>query len=311
MRAIVIGATGALGFAICERLRARDAKVLAIHRKPSAPLLGRLARMGCETLRCDIRKPGPLATLARPDTALVATPILTTSGPALRALPSGAFARCVVFSSNNVGLATGCERYAAIADEEAALAAHGLDHTLIRPTMIYGHAGDGNLSRVMRLAQRLPIVPVPAYGRVRCQPIHVDDLADLAVEALSSKAMPQRVVAAGPEPLTMDELMRKVARAAGPARAVLPVPLWTLRLGARVLPLPLDRAQLARARKDRVPDCLPPIPGWHPRISIEEGLARLARVLDGARSAPHMSQAYRPAPGGFHVGPTGHSVRHR
>ncbi len=311
MRTIVVGATGALGFEICQRLRARGRKVLAIHRKPSSPLLGPLERLGCETLRCDIRKPGALAALARQDSDLILTPILTTSGPALRALPPAAISRAVLFSSNNVALGANCALYAGIRAEEAALEQHGCDHVIVRPTMIYGHPNDGNLSRVMRLARRYPIVPVPGYGQVRCQPIHIDDLADLAVEALTSAAMPGTVVAAGPAPLTMDTLMHKIARAAGPARIVLPVPLWMLRLAARFVHLPLDAAQLSRARKDRIQADVPDVPGWHPQVSIDEGLNRLARALDGARSRPHMDQAYRQASGGFHVGHTGHSVRHR
>ena len=40
----------------------------------------------------------------------------------------------------------------------------GLDWTILRPTMIYGAAGDRNLSRLLRLLSRSPVLPVPATG---------------------------------------------------------------------------------------------------------------------------------------------------
>ena len=41
----------------------------------------------------------------------------------------------------------------------------GLDWTILRPTMIYGAAGDRNLSRLLRLLSRAPVLPVPGGGQ--------------------------------------------------------------------------------------------------------------------------------------------------
>ena len=54
----------------------------------------------------------------------------------------------------------------------------GLDWTILRPTMIYGAAGDRNLSRLLRLLSRTAVLPVPGNGKCLHQPVHVADVAD-------------------------------------------------------------------------------------------------------------------------------------
>lgn len=60
--------------------------------------------------------------------------------------------------------------------------------TILRPTMIYGDAGDRNLSRLVRFVARSPVVPLPGGGRALVQPVHVDDLGSAAADALLCEA---------------------------------------------------------------------------------------------------------------------------
>ena len=64
---------------------------------------------------------------------------------------------------------------------------------VIRPTMIYGEIGlykDQNLSTILRMLRRFPLIPIPSDTGMR-QPIHVSQLAavayHLALESISSK----------------------------------------------------------------------------------------------------------------------------
>src|SRR5882672_471847 len=61
-------------------------------------------------------------------------------------------------------------------EAEALVAGGGIEYSIIRPTIIAG-PGAPVLAGLRRLAM-LPIVPVFGTGRVRVQPIFVDDLAD-------------------------------------------------------------------------------------------------------------------------------------
>lgn len=59
----------------------------------------------------------------------------------------------------------------------------GLACRIVRPTLIYGEAGgygDRNLSVLLRLMRRLPVLPVPARTGLR-QPIHASQLAGVCL----------------------------------------------------------------------------------------------------------------------------------
>ena len=48
--------------------------------------------------------------------------------------------------------------------------------------MIYGAPGDRNLSRLLVLLRRTPVLPVPASAGLQ-QPVHVADVADAVLAA--------------------------------------------------------------------------------------------------------------------------------
>ncbi len=110
----------------------------------------------------------------------------------------------------------------------------GLDWTILRPTMIYGAAGDRNLSRLLRLLSRSPVLPVPAVGQCLHQPVHVADVAAAVLAAVQrSAAIGSLYNVAGPVPLSFAELLCICARAVGSRSRLVPVPLASLVLLAR------------------------------------------------------------------------------
>jgi nucleoside-diphosphate-sugar epimerase len=107
-----------------------------------------------------------------------------------------------------------------------------LSWTILRPTMIYGAAGDRNLSRLLAVLarlRRLPVplvVPVPGGGRQLQQPVHVADLAGAVLTAVERpEAARRRYEVAGPEPLTFGDVLRVSAAAVGGRVHLLPAPL--------------------------------------------------------------------------------------
>jgi nucleoside-diphosphate-sugar epimerase len=73
--------------------------------------------------------------------------------------------------------------------------------------MIYGAPGDRNLSRLLAVLARAPMLPVPGGGRHLQQPVQVADVAD-AVLAAADLGYAPRPFAIG---------MRAEAQAMGPA----------------------------------------------------------------------------------------------
>ncbi len=107
--------------------------------------------------------------------------------------------------------------YRGKAELEQALRDSGLGYAILRPTVLFGGeqpAEDVLINNIAWLLRRLPVFAIPGDGLYRIQPVHVDDLAALAVEAGGMAGNVARD-AAGPETYRFEELVRLVARQVG------------------------------------------------------------------------------------------------
>jgi uncharacterized protein YbjT (DUF2867 family) len=101
---------------------------------------------------------------------------------------------------------------------EEAVRASPIPWTIFRPSIIYGR-GDGFVTLLAGMIQRLPIVPVIGAGRQRLQPVPVAHVAQGFVRALSLDASVKHTYdVGGPEPLTMVDLIDRIAAAMGRRR---------------------------------------------------------------------------------------------
>lgn len=120
---------------------------------------------------------------------------------------------------------------------EAAIRASGLEHTLLRPSWIYGPR-DRSLNRFVFFCRHLPLVPVIGDGRTHVDPIAVEDVARCAVAAARRPdATAGAFDLAGPERLTMDEIIRTVQRVLGKRRPLLHHPASLMKLLVRPMAL--------------------------------------------------------------------------
>lgn len=139
---------------------------------------------------------------------------------------------------------------------EAAVEASPTAWTIVRPTLIAG-AGGGAWEALAGLARRR-VVPIPGPGRALVQPVAVDDVVDVLVEALrDGRWVGETVEVGGPERLPIEALIRRIGARAGaepsvvhvPARGVLPLLGWLDRRGA---PLPVTAGPLTSFYRDQV-----------------------------------------------------------
>jgi len=95
---------------------------------------------------------------------------------------------------------------------EQVLADSGLSHAIIRPAQMFGGEGEILINNIAWLLRRFPVFAIPGDGNYRVQPVHVDDVAELAVNA---GAVTHNIVidAVGPETFTFTELVHLIARA--------------------------------------------------------------------------------------------------
>lgn len=276
---LVAGAGGALGLEMVRLLRAEGYAVAGAYRTARKGAAEAIEAAGGWPVRLDLGAETAVRAALADAGAAIFTPILTVSAPAARFLRPGQPA--VFFSSNNVAIDPQAEVYARLLETEALVRAAAPQAVILRPTMIYGYPGDGNLARLMASMRRSPATPIPAAAGALQQPVYYKDLAAIAVRALFDGALAGGTRAvAGPQSVTTAALYRE-AKAASHARTMLiPVPAGAMAPVAAAiekagLKLPVSAAQLARAGRDKTPQG-PAILGETP---LSVGLKALAAAL--------------------------------
>lgn len=262
-RALVFGASGAIGRPLVGRLLAAGWQVEGLSReaRPAGP--------GLRWHRGDFRHLPPLP---------VGCDAIFSCGPLDQFALWYAGAPCaaprvVAFGSTSdatkVDAADPGERALAGRLREAgerlfaAAAMHGAGATLLRPTLIYGRGSDANLGRIVGLARRLGVFVLPADARGRRQPVHADDLAAAALAAVDAPAaIGQAFALPGGETLDYREMVARTLAVLTPRPKLLTVPAPAFALALRAAHAAgqvrgLPPGAVARMREDLVFDAGP------------------------------------------------------
>ncbi len=175
------------------------------------------------------------------------------------------------------------------AEAERLICEAGLDHTILRPTMIYGPDGGLHFQKLVRTIRKAPLVfPIVGSGKARLQPVHVDDVVG-AIEAVLAepRSIGKAYGVSGATVVRFDELVDLILAETGLRRFKVHVPAALCSAVARVVAaiLPgsflspeavlgltqdaaLDHAELQR-------DC-----GYSP-LPLEVGLKGVLSLADG------------------------------
>jgi len=92
---------------------------------------------------------------------------------------------------------------------EKAIMDSSLSYAIIRPTVIFG-AEDILINNIAWLIRHFPVFPIFGSGKYLLQPIYVEDMADLVVNAGQQKDN-MVIDAVGPDIFTFEELVRLIA----------------------------------------------------------------------------------------------------
>src|ERR1035437_5674757 len=130
--------------------------------------------------------------------------------------------RVVHVSITNPAEDSPLEYFSGKARLERALRESGLSHAILRPTVLFGRE-DILINNIAWALRRFPFFAVFGDGSYRLQPIHVDDLADLAV---AERMRSENVIinAIGSETFTYRELVKAVGNAIGRTGPLVNVP---------------------------------------------------------------------------------------
>jgi nucleoside-diphosphate-sugar epimerase len=119
---------------------------------------------------------------------------------------------------------------------EYALAQCGLPYSIVRPTWIFGGERDVLANNIAWILRRMPAFALPGSGDYLVQPVHVDDVARICIDAAHSE---HDVVldAAGPETMRFCDLVALVRNAVDAHSPILHIPPPLMAATARALGL--------------------------------------------------------------------------
>lgn len=122
------------------------------------------------------------------------------------------------------------------AANEKAVIDSGLPHAILRPTVLVGGGEDILINNIAFLLRRFPFFFIPGDGKYGIQPVHVEDLAELAVEGVYSKEN-YIIDAVGPDSYTFKEMVQLIGETIGVRRPLISVPPRMALLAAQFLSL--------------------------------------------------------------------------
>src|SRR3990172_6721600 len=129
--------------------------------------------------------------------------------------------RIVHISITNPSEDSPFEYFSGKAKLERALIGSGLSYAILRPAVLFGNE-DMLINNIAWFLRRFPVFGLFGDGKYRLQPIHVDDLAELAVE--QGRTTENVIIdAIGPETFTYRELAQEIGKAMGKRRPIISV----------------------------------------------------------------------------------------
>ena len=292
MTVLVVGGTGFVGGHVIHALRAEENQVRALARRPEKH--ERLRAWGCELVQGDMTDAESLRRATEGAEAvvhLVALPPFANPDAIRRVMEQGT--RDLVAAAKEAGVkrfilmsALGTSSrskglapyYHAKWEEENEVADSGIQHTIFRPSFIFGRDG-GMLPSLISLVRWSPVTPV--VGTKKFQPIWVEDVAAYFAKALTTPGAANRTFElGGPDVITFAELNDRIRTALGKHRLAFQMPTGLLKAGAAagsVLP-PLRGARDGVAMlefEDNVTDITPAVEmfGVKP-VGLDEMLRR-------------------------------------
>jgi uncharacterized protein YbjT (DUF2867 family) len=119
---------------------------------------------------------------------------------------------------------------------EYALAETGVPYSIVRPTWVFGGDRDVLANNIAWILRHMPLFALPGRGDYPVQPVHVEDLARICMQA--ARVEGDAVLdAAGPERMAFAELIACVRSALETRAPIVHVPPPLMALAARLLGL--------------------------------------------------------------------------
>jgi len=239
VKVLVTGATGFVGPKIVAALTDRGLDVRVLARRPE-----RAAGLGVEVAGGDVTDPSSLAAAVAGCTHVIHLVAIIRGRPAdfervmtegtrnlVAAAQAADVTRFVLMSALGTSEHGTVPYYRAKWDEERAVIDSGLEHTIFRPSFVFGRGGA--LPTFIQQVKLSPVVTVIGDGKQRSQPIAVEDVASAFALAVDDPRAANRTFdLGGPEIVDWNQLYLTIARVLGKTRRLVHIPFALARAGA-------------------------------------------------------------------------------
>lgn len=250
-RLLIFGGSGFVGRALCRQLVAADHERITVPTRHRAHARALNVLPGVTVLETSVQDDAALqALVAQADVVVNLIAILQGSEAAfeavhvrwpqrlVRACEAVGGRRLVHVSALGVSEEAPSRYLRSKARGEAVIRASSLDWRLLRPSVIFG-AEDRFLNLFAQLQQTFPVLPL-AGASAQFQPVWVEDVAAALRRLIQAPGAARQVFeAAGPQVLSLRELVQRAGQLLSRPRPILPLPhalAWLQALFMECLP---------------------------------------------------------------------------
>tara|TARA_B100001121_G_C18660781_1_gene608768 strand:+ start:18 stop:980 length:963 start_codon:yes stop_codon:yes gene_type:complete len=105
---------------------------------------------------------------------------------------------------------------------------------ILKPSIVYS-IDDNFTTNFMTLLSRFPVMPLFYNGDTKFTPIHVTDLTEIIFQIILKEIKNEIIECIGPEEISFKEILRKLLKAIGKKRMLIPMPLSLAKIQASFL----------------------------------------------------------------------------
>lgn len=232
----ITGATGFVGSHLLKALAQRDIDFCCLVRS-SSPRKYRIERFSTNPRVVDFAKPDSvLAALDGCDTLIHLLGVIQGNQENLQKINID-YTRNIAVAAQRKGIQRilfissvaaikrhgfyGQSKYEA----EEIIRQSGIPYLILRPAFIYGAGDEHNTNLMIKTLKRYPLIPLLGGGDFKLQPVYVDDVVDIILQALETNRLNSEYTVAGPVQISLKNILRILAAHLKVKRLFLPIPL--------------------------------------------------------------------------------------
>ena len=152
----------------------------------------------------------------------------------------------------------------------------GMEVVIIRPVLVYGPGVKANFLQMMRWLIRGVPLPLKALDNQRSL-LAIDNLVDLVATCLHHPAAANQIfLASDGEDMSISNLLQRTGVALGKSARLIPVPVMILRSGARLLGQDAVMQRLCDSLQVDISKTQREL-GWTPPVKVDDALAKAAQ----------------------------------